>query len=206
MTAFDPKRPLGRGAATLRAALSRLLYGRTWHVGVGTEHAAIARERPQDLATVLAVVEELARVRRHRLHGNAAALRASQGRSEDGHPASKFVNGVSMNDQNADKVTSRDANTKRTGVIFDGGVQSPPAAHALLRLKKRSQPAATASKAIADSGVWSGTNGANWLTPTPTPASASGRTQQAAPAVTPPRLNPAATAATVISDSFMPQS
>jgi hypothetical protein len=57
---------------------------------------------------------------------------------------------------------------------------------------------------MADNGVWSGTNGANWLAPTPTPASASGRTQQAAPAVTPPAPNTAATAATVISESFMP--
>jgi hypothetical protein len=161
MSAFDPKRTLAWGAAALRAALPRLLDRRTWHVGIGAEHAAIARERPQDVATVLAVVEVLARVRRHRLHGNAAAFGASEGRSEDGHPASKFIKGASRSDQSADKATNRDANNKRTGVIFDGGVQSPPAAHALLRLKKRNHPAATASKAIADSGVWSGTNGAN---------------------------------------------
>ena len=50
------------------------------HRTVGTEHAAIARQRFQLLAAAFADVEELARIRRHFLGGLKAAPWAGQGR------------------------------------------------------------------------------------------------------------------------------
>jgi hypothetical protein len=74
-----PPKPRLRGrATTLGAALPRLLNGRAWRVPKGTEHAAVARQRSQQRTTVLAVIEILTRISRHRLLRSATALRACQ--------------------------------------------------------------------------------------------------------------------------------
>ena len=52
----------------------QLLPGGTRHVAVGTEHAAITTQGAKCRATVLAVIEELAGIGRHRLNGDAVAL------------------------------------------------------------------------------------------------------------------------------------
>ena len=72
--AIDPKLSLRWGAATFSTPLPRLLNRRTWHVAEGAEHAAIASKRPQYVATIFAVIEELTGVCRHGFRGNAAAL------------------------------------------------------------------------------------------------------------------------------------
>jgi hypothetical protein len=61
----------------------------------------------------------------------------------------------------------------------------------------------TATSAIADNGAWSGPNLAKPVAPTPTPASASGNTQQQAAAMTPPSPDAVATPAAVVSENFI---
>ena len=51
---------------------------RARHRAVRAEHAAIARERLEPFATALAVIEELARIGRHRLDSLIAAFGASE--------------------------------------------------------------------------------------------------------------------------------
>ena len=80
-SAFDPLRTLARAAASSRpAGFPCLLNRRAWHISVGAKDAAIASERAQHRAAMLAVVEELARIDGHRLCRDATALRASNGR------------------------------------------------------------------------------------------------------------------------------
>ena len=59
-----------------------LLRRRAWARTVGAEHAAISRLRPQQLAASPALVEELARVGRHRLGCRSAAYRTGNRRFE----------------------------------------------------------------------------------------------------------------------------
>src|SRR5579883_2697076 len=61
--------PTSSGAAAFRAfsARARLLDGRTGNRAEGAEDAAIAGMGPQHRAAVLAIIEELAGVRRHGL-------------------------------------------------------------------------------------------------------------------------------------------
>ena len=135
LSAFDPKRTLRRRAATLRAARSRFLYRRAWHVRKRAKYAAVACEWAQHRPTMLAIVEELAGIRRHRFDRNSATLGASQGRRENGHPPSMSTRRASMNGHDADKTTNAEAAINRLSVTDDGGAQSALAAHARLRLE-----------------------------------------------------------------------
>jgi hypothetical protein len=45
--------------------LSRVLYRRTRHIAIRAEHAAVTRERLEDSAAALAIVEKLAGIGRH---------------------------------------------------------------------------------------------------------------------------------------------
>lgn len=79
VSAFDPFLPSTRRTAVRRnPAGSRFLNGRARDIGVGAENAAIALERLQHCSAMLAVVEILASIGRHRLGRYAAALRAGQ--------------------------------------------------------------------------------------------------------------------------------
>jgi hypothetical protein len=73
----------GRSSMALRTACGVSLNRRARHGAIRTEHAAIARKRFQALATSFAVIEELARVRRHGVCGPMSTLRANQGRFRD---------------------------------------------------------------------------------------------------------------------------
>lgn len=74
----------GRRASSARAAGSRVgLDGRALMGAVGTEHAAVARERTQDGLAAFALVEPLARVGRHRFLFDVAAIRARDGRPKN---------------------------------------------------------------------------------------------------------------------------
>ena len=76
----DARRRLRGGAATRHVTgLSRLLDWRAGCVAVRAEYAAIALQGAQHRSAMAAVIEELASIRRHRLFGYAAALRASEG-------------------------------------------------------------------------------------------------------------------------------
>lgn len=95
-------RAIGRKGGSLRKARDRLgnptatvsrptrlvglLNRRAGQRAVGAEHAAIARLGPQHRLAALAVVKELAGVRRHRLRFLVPAARAGQRRVQlDGH-------------------------------------------------------------------------------------------------------------------------
>ena len=58
----------------LRATRTTSLDRRTRYRSIGTEHAAVSRFRLEPLATTLAIIEELARVRRHPLGRRMAAF------------------------------------------------------------------------------------------------------------------------------------
>ena len=71
--------------SVLAATATLLLHGWALHRAVGTKHAAVAGLRPERHLTILALVEELARVDRHGFRLGKAALRASQdGLESDG--------------------------------------------------------------------------------------------------------------------------
>ena len=76
-------------SALLTARLS-LLDGRARHRAVGTEHAAIARERLESLAASFAIVKKLAGIRRHLLGRCMTAFRASNGGFYN-HAAGHFI-------------------------------------------------------------------------------------------------------------------
>lgn len=78
-----PYRPRGRRGAdpplvTAARRLGRLLYRRTWHGPMRAEYAAVASAGLEYGATRRALVEEHARVHRHRLGPGVAAYRARQ--------------------------------------------------------------------------------------------------------------------------------
>jgi len=77
--------PLVVPAIFIRSSISRLisaftilLDGRTGHVTVRTEDAAIAFERAKQLAAAFTVIEKLTGLRGHLFFFSVAALRASQ--------------------------------------------------------------------------------------------------------------------------------
>lgn len=72
-------RPLGCAATAVLPRRSRFLDRRAGNVAIGAKHAAIALQRTQDRAAVAAVVEILARVRRHRLGRNTATFGTGEG-------------------------------------------------------------------------------------------------------------------------------
>ena len=82
MMQFSRENSLGRSgsgsAATASVRTAALLHRRARHRPVGAVHTAVARKRTQDRLALLALVEKLAGVRRHRLALGEAALRAGQ--------------------------------------------------------------------------------------------------------------------------------
>lgn len=64
---------VGENLVAGAARRSCLLNGRALHIAIAAIHAAIARLRLQQSAATLAVIEVLARIRRHRLAGFVAA-------------------------------------------------------------------------------------------------------------------------------------
>ena len=68
---------LGRAAAASLSRSAGFLNGRTRHIAVRAEHAAIALQRAQDRTAMPTIVEKLTGIGRHRLRRYAAALRAS---------------------------------------------------------------------------------------------------------------------------------
>lgn len=80
---FVRKRGNRAGTRSLPATASSLLNRRAGDRSKGAEHAAIAVLRPQAGAATLAIVEELAGVRRHPLGRLVAAVWASDGGIED---------------------------------------------------------------------------------------------------------------------------
>ena len=77
--AASRSRDLGVIPLTAGARLDR----RTGHTAVRTEHAAIPWERPETLAATLAVVKELAGVRRHALRRSMATQGTGNDRFKD---------------------------------------------------------------------------------------------------------------------------
>ena len=111
----------------------------TRNVAVGAEDAAIALQWAQHLSAMAAVIEELASIGRHRLFGNAVALRAGERGGELGHaPPSKFMSGFSRYDgQRADNATNRVASESITSVVRVGGATAQVAsAEQALRFRR----------------------------------------------------------------------
>ena len=68
----------------------RLLDWRAGNISEGTKHTAITGERSQLFATVLAVIEKPASVRRHSFRCPPATLRTSQSRLKFAHARFAF--------------------------------------------------------------------------------------------------------------------
>ena len=154
------------------AALARLLNRRAGHVAVRTEDAAVAGQGFKHCSAMLAVVEILAGVGRHRLGRNAAALGAGEGGAQLGHrPSSQSRSGASNHSfHTADRITNAVAALSSQRVLF---TRMPP-----LR-RYSAQPSATARPDAIVSGQCQGTIVASPPAPRPARASAAGMTQQA---------------------------
>lgn len=89
---------LGRAATAHLPGSAGFLNGRTGHIAVGAEHAAIAFQRAQDRITMPTIIEKLTGIGRHCFGRYAAALGASQGRLQLGHKLSNHAcSGASNN-------------------------------------------------------------------------------------------------------------